>query len=139
MECIETKARRDKFGYGIIWHNKKTWKHHRLVWTEHYGEIPKGLVIRHLCHNKSCINIEHLAIGTQKDNRQDDRDVGKDWFTGTSNNNVKLLETDAKEILAAKPIGKAPRGYRKQIAEKYNIDVTTVHAIWTRKLWKHLP
>ena len=128
--CIETSARKDKFGYGIVWHNKKTWRHHRLVWTEHYGEIPKGLIVRHLCHNKSCVNIEHLAVGTNKDNRQDDVDAGK-GYAGTNNPNSKLSQSQIKEIKAAKPKGRAPRGYRKALAQKYNVVGTTIATIWT--------
>ena len=36
-----------------------------------FGEIPKGMVIRHKCDNPNCCNIEHLEIGTQKDNIED--------------------------------------------------------------------
>lgn len=31
-------------------------------------------VVRHRCQNRRCINPEHLLLGTQAENRQDDRD-----------------------------------------------------------------
>jgi hypothetical protein len=31
-------------------------------------------VARHRCHNPPCINPEHLELGSQADNRQDDFD-----------------------------------------------------------------
>lgn len=31
-------------------------------------------VIRHRCHNRQCINPEHLEIGSQADNKKDDWD-----------------------------------------------------------------
>ncbi len=44
---------------------------HRLAWELAHGPIPKGLIIRHLCDNKGCAEITHLAIGTHWDNAQD--------------------------------------------------------------------
>jgi hypothetical protein len=39
---------------------------------EHFvGPVPKGKVVRHLCHNRVCVRPEHLEVGTHKDNMQD--------------------------------------------------------------------
>jgi hypothetical protein len=35
------------------------------------GPIPKGKVVRHTCDNPSCINPEHLKLGSQPQNIQD--------------------------------------------------------------------
>lgn len=42
-------------------------------------------VVRHLCHNKCCMNPNHLALGERSDNRDDDRlreayGVDFDWL-----------------------------------------------------------
>lgn len=58
-------------GYGQLKYQGRTWLAHRLQWYLANGEIPKGRVIRHLCHNPLCIHIEHLAIGTQVENAAD--------------------------------------------------------------------
>ncbi len=44
---------------------------HRLAYMLTRGEIPKGFIVRHSCDNKSCINPDHLQLGTKKDNTQD--------------------------------------------------------------------
>ena len=62
-------------GYGQLTENKKYWTTHRYVYNKIYGEIPNGLVIRHLCHNTKCCNPEHLAIGTQRDNWLDSEEL----------------------------------------------------------------
>jgi hypothetical protein len=41
---------------------------HRYTWIKANGPIPEGMVVMHLCDNRGCINIDHLAVGTQGDN-----------------------------------------------------------------------
>ena len=39
-------------------------------------------VVRHLCHNRRCLNPDHLTIGDRRDNLNDDRERranGVDW------------------------------------------------------------
>ena len=59
-----------KSGYGQIkWQGKSTVAH-RIVYTILKGEIPKGLVIDHLCNVKKCVNPEHLEAVTYAENTQ---------------------------------------------------------------------
>lgn len=41
---------------------------HRASYEAFVGEIPKGLVIDHLCRNILCVNPEHLEPVTQREN-----------------------------------------------------------------------
>lgn len=42
---------------------------HRIAWViEHHSEIPKGLVIDHLCGITRCVNPSHLRLVTQRVN-----------------------------------------------------------------------
>lgn len=53
---------------------------HRLVYCEANNvtlEEIKGLVVRHKCDNRRCINPDHLEIGTHKDNAQDAHNMGR--------------------------------------------------------------
>lgn len=61
-------------GYGVRYSKEhgRSVKVHRWVWEQVNGPIPDGMVIRHLCHNRACFLLEHLALGTQADNVQDD-------------------------------------------------------------------
>lgn len=58
-------------GYGQINRGGVKWGAHRWIWTQVYGDIPKGLYVCHTCDNKKCINPEHLFLGTQLDNMKD--------------------------------------------------------------------
>lgn len=49
----------------------------RAVWIYYRGEIPKGLVVKHSCDNRRCINIAHLSIGTQSENLKEAVERGR--------------------------------------------------------------
>lgn len=40
----------------------------RQVWEKKHGELPRELVIDHLCRNPRCINLEHLEPVTHTEN-----------------------------------------------------------------------
>jgi hypothetical protein len=55
--------------YGKVRVNGRTVPAHRVAWMmRHYREIPTGLVIDHLCCNKSCVNADHLEAVTDAEN-----------------------------------------------------------------------
>ena len=65
----------DKDGYGhyaIMRQGKiRQYRVHRYVWEQVHGEIPDGLLVRHTCDVRRCFRIEHLMLGTAKDNHTD--------------------------------------------------------------------
>lgn len=44
---------------------------HRVAYVLECGSVPSGLVVRHRCATKVCVNPSHLLLGTQKDNMND--------------------------------------------------------------------
>ena len=74
--CHEWTGACNQFGYGqaLIRVGLKQYRNrgvHRLAWQAKNGEIPAGAVIMHTCDNRRCINIDHLRLGTQRDNLAD--------------------------------------------------------------------
>ncbi len=68
--CIEWTAYRNANGYGRFKPGKGMSMKlaHRWAYEFHVGPIPDGLVIDHLCRNRSCVNPDHLEAVTQKVN-----------------------------------------------------------------------
>jgi len=95
--CIISNRCKDKDGYAKIWRNGKEWREHRFVYTQHHGPIPRGLVVRHKCDNPSCINIDHLELGTPADNNRD-RYVRNRYATNEDNPRSKLTNAQVKYI-----------------------------------------
>ena len=72
--CWLWSLRRDRHGYGCANYKGKTVGAHRLSYMAHNGEIPKGMLVRHTCDIRECVNPEHLQIGTHSDNMRDIRE-----------------------------------------------------------------
>lgn len=54
--------------YGKVKVAGKTQIAHRVIYENLVGKIPKGMVIDHLCRNRSCLNPKHLEPVTSKIN-----------------------------------------------------------------------
>lgn len=127
------------FKPGKIWDQYCNWhigsnqiRVHVYSYTEIIGSIPKGLVVRHQCHVKRCVNPQHLLLGTPKQNMEDS--VRDRLVAYGERSNSKLTETDVRFILSQAAIGITHR----QLAEKFNVHRSTISKIVQRKNWKYL-
>ncbi len=55
-------------GYGRVWVDGKLVSAHRYSYEMYVGPIPDGMVVRHKCDTPSCVNPDHLEIGSQAEN-----------------------------------------------------------------------
>lgn len=121
--CLIWTGFRNADGYGKLTVRNRQWSAHRLAYTDAWGEIPAGKVVRHKCDNPSCVNPSHLEIGTDADNCRD-RDLRGRAATKLSPSDVRSIRTDG-------------RTYR-EIAESYSISPANVCLIKKQRTWQHV-
>lgn len=119
-------------GYGRLVKEKKSWPAHVYSYTAFVGPIPKGLQINHKCHNRCCVNPEHLYAGTQKQNVKDMDDSGRrNQAKGSRGGNSKITEQVAQEIYRHD-------GIARLAAAKFGISISLVYAIKKKQIWQHI-
>ena len=80
--CWEWRGSKLKTGYGVAYASgvKRNLLAHRMAYFRATGEDPGSRDIDHLCHNRGCVNPEHLRAVTHKVNAEN--------RAGTSANNT---------------------------------------------------
>lgn len=71
FECWEWLGNKSAKGYGLISKDNRMRRAHRLSYEQHFGAIPDGKMVAHICDNPSCVNPFHLAPATAKENTDD--------------------------------------------------------------------
>ncbi|MDQ6598076.1 HNH endonuclease [Bacillus salipaludis] len=69
--CHVWKGYKSKVGYGQFKMNKKVYRSHRASFELKKRPLEPGEVVRHKCDNPSCVNVNHLELGTVQDNNMD--------------------------------------------------------------------
>ena len=119
----------DANGYGTIRIKKKTHRSHVLSWSMKNGLLlpPKGMCVCHTCDNPSCVNPDHLFIGTRKDNTHD-MVLKKRMRVGT------LSPSDVYKIRELHALGHS----YKDLAIDFKIHPQSIANIILEKSWKKL-
>jgi len=76
--CWQWQGSKDSEGYGVFWDNriKNNARAHRISMELNGTPIPNNLQALHQCDNKSCVNPNHIRIGTSQENTQEAKDRG---------------------------------------------------------------
>ena len=107
-ECHEFMGKRNSNGYGYLYVDGRRWLAHRFAWMLAGFELTSGLVLRHaVCDNPPCVNVQHLKLGTQKENMADAKERGR-LATGDRNGRRIYPERDGMRLHPEK----RPRGER---------------------------
>lgn len=119
-----------KDGYGSFSEFRKSIPAHRYSYKEFVAPIPVGLLVRHSCDNPSCVNPEHLVLGTQKDNCQDAVSRGRNVH-GESHGGCKITASIAKQVKVLLSLGRS----MVAISQELHISYYVVCDIKRGKTW----
>ena len=73
-------------GYGAISVKGRGKGAHVVAWELTHGRpVPPGQQVDHLCHNRRCINPDHLRVVTPSQNQQNRRGASRNSQTGVRN------------------------------------------------------
>lgn len=104
------------------------------------AEIPDGLMVCHKCDVRSCVNPDHLFLGTATDNMSDAAAKGRmKWKRptrpelprGEAHHMARLTADDVIAIRASRRPG-------IELAERYGVSGNTVSRVRRRVIWRHV-
>lgn len=130
--CWWWTGSKDAKGYGTFRYKEKTWRAHRVAWDMQNGPIPNGLCVLHKCDNPSCVKLDHLFLGTYRDNALDRESKNR--------GNHPVKEKSGKSYLTQLQVSEI-RKFRKSgmtirdIAAKIGTSKSNVHKIVLRQTW----
>ena len=120
-----------KDGYGAFqvgWREQE--RTHRVAWQVFRGPIPSEQLVLHRCDVRSCVNPEHLFLGTNDDNMADMVAKGRSAH-GERNPNAKLNAGLVAEFASSAEPATA-------LAAQHNLHPATIRRIRKGQQWRRL-
>jgi hypothetical protein len=136
-ECWKWTGPQIKTGHGFITAGTKMTAS-RAAYLTWKGPISSKLVVRHKCRTPSCINVDHLELGTRAENIRDkirDGTTGKGvvrpHIIGSRNHVAKITEEQARQIFLM-------AGSLDDIANAMSVSAGIVYRIKQGVSWNHV-
>lgn len=126
-------------GYGRFWNGKKLTGAHQYSYRLYKGEIKEGLVVMHKCDNPSCVNPDHLNLGTTKDNLQDmyrkKRNRKLQTYTAGSNHHGAKLTKE--QVIEARDLYKKGGETWISLANRYKVSKRCMGGVLQNQTYKY--
>jgi hypothetical protein len=136
--CWNWTRHRNQDGYGGVWYQGKTRRASRVAFEAFVSPIPDGQLVLHKCDNPSCINPDHLFLGTHKDNAED-RNRKQRQSHGERHPKAKLSTEQVKQYKLLRQAARyflGPHEGSKLARTVSGISRTTAEHIDSGRRWK---
>jgi hypothetical protein len=128
--CWAWTAGTSDAGYGCFQWGGQSWYAHRVSWLIHCGQIPPDRCVCHECDNPSCVNPEHLWLGTKAQNNADRARKGRNGEqSGELGNNAALSWDEVREI-------RASSDSQRDLAARFGVAQTLISQIKRHVIWR---
>jgi hypothetical protein len=136
-DCWVWTGARTPLGYGVIGIGGHDVDYaHRIAWTLGVGSIPTGMCVLHHCDNPPCVNLEHLFVGSKKDNTADMLRKGRHVSPkGEAAGRARLT---ARQVLELRRLRSDEGLTYRELARRYGVAEPTIGAVVTRRSWAAL-
>lgn len=132
-DCLEwQRATSGKHGYGVLYFQGHQLQAHRAIWIEKNGPIPEGIFVCHRCDNRRCVNIDHLFLGTPKDNMDDMRQKGRARLWDREKHGRSKLNWSVVALIRE---DRARGMTNTALAKKYGVAQSRISNVVTGKSW----
>ena len=150
--CWDWLGSVDKDGYGwFSWESSISSNHQQTSKTVHahkyagflkFGAsaLDKGILVRHTCDRRICVNPSHLLLGTAADNSAD-MVVRNRQACGEKQHQAILSDQQAKDVLIKYAKEKAEGrlyGALERLALEFNCPKQAIYRITSRKTYRHI-
>lgn len=135
-ECHLWTGALNSDGYANFWIDRHYIGAHVYAWMQAHASPKPGLVIRHSCRNRHCVNPEHLQIGTKGDNNRDRARDGTQT-RGSHHHSSVLTERDVVVVNRLRRLGVSWANIGRRLGknpETIRDAVTHRHGVW-----RHVP
>lgn len=135
--CWIWKKAKNERGYGrFSASDGRTVLAHRHSWELTHGPIPDGLFACHKCDVPSCVNPDHLFLGTAADNAADK--VAKGRQSRAFVNAGERHPMHRLTVAQVREINSEPTTPRIELAKRYGVTVSTIKAIRYGRIWRNV-
>lgn len=111
----------------------------RFMWAMVHGrKVPDHLHVLHKCDNPSCVNPDHLFLGTDNDNVQDMMKKGRNPNREGSNNGRAIINEEIVRYIRKRYVCRSFVDGAPAIARDLGLDTSVVYRIAHRQLWDHV-
>ena len=109
---------------------------HRFNYIRKFGPVAKGIVVRHKCDMRCCVNPDHLVAGTQRDNVADMIARGRHRpGRGERHGNSVLTEERVEAIRLLYEKHEYPL---LKLARIFSVNAGTIRRVVDGVAWRHI-